>query len=196
MKLAVVVLCFFLSSAGLSAQAVLASGQESFGIAGGQLKVDSAVLPATPWSNVSGCPVSLRATQISSASMKEVRKGQPQQSGQRLHLTLTSRDSKQITSATVVVRGFGSTPGVSNALATSARRGNGPSSETRTIEIAFAAQTAATVGTDILVRGVSASQTIDLVRLIYADGTSWKLAEGQACRITPDPLMLIGAVSR
>ncbi|HEY1768063.1 MAG TPA: hypothetical protein VGG26_10420 [Terracidiphilus sp.] len=155
---------------------------------------------ATPWSAVSGCPVSLQATQLSSANMMQVQKGpqdQPQQRGQRLHLAFTSRESKQITAATVAVRGFTFTPGPMNA-AIAVPKSGAPSSSlvTRTVQMVFAPQTGATLGADILVPDVSAAQTIDLVALRYGDGTSWKPTEGQICRVTPDPLLLVGASSR
>ncbi len=167
MQRAVIALSFFLTSAGLFAQT------------------------AMPWSSVSGCPVSLRAEQISSANMMHVRKGQPQQWGQRLHLTFASHDTKQIVAATVNVRGFGSTPGVIMDAVAKPSTGS-PALVTRTIQITFTQQAGAAVAADILVPDVTATQTIDLAALTYADGTSWNLAEGQTCRITPDPLMLIG----
>jgi hypothetical protein len=159
----------------------------------------NAATPVAPWSKVSGCPVSLRAEQISSANMMQARKtqqDQPQQSGQRLHLTLESRDSRQITAATVEVHGFTPPPSPMNALNAVFQRGPGSGLASRTIQIAFAPQASAAVGADILVPGVSAIQTIDLVSLAYADGAGWKPAGGQSCQITPDPLMLISATNR
>jgi hypothetical protein len=169
-----------------------------------QTTLKDVAAPVTPWSNVSGCPVSLQATQISSADMMQVRKGQPQNTGQRLHLVLADRDSKQIVAATVAVQGFTFTPRMMNAgntadlTARKVRPGEeaqkGSSQATRTIHMTFQAGTS--VAADIVVEGVSATQTIDLIALSYADGTKWKLAEGQSCRIAPDPLMLISATSR
>lgn len=197
MKLALIVLSFSLTSAGLSAQAVVGSvaSSESFRITGkGLQKADSSASAVTPWSNMSGCPVALRATQISSANMMQVRKGQPQIKGQRLHLAFTNRGSKQIVAATVNVQGYAATPGV---IMTVAKPSNGGSTlVTRTIHIAFGSQADENVAANILVPDVTATQKVDLVALTYADGTSWKLAEGQTCQIKPDPLMLISASSR
>lgn len=209
MRLALIVLSFSLTSAGLSAQAVVGSGASSgsFRITGkGLQKADSSASAATPWSNMSGCPVALRATQISSANMMQTRKDQshPQQWGQRLHLTFTSREEKQIAGATVAVWGFALKPRMMNAgnttdlTARKVRPGEQPQKDStqaaRTIHVAFQAGTS--VATDVWVPGISATQTIDLLALTYADGTSWKLAEGQTCQIKPDPLMLISASSR
>ncbi|HZP05622.1 MAG TPA: hypothetical protein VFB43_12025 [Terracidiphilus sp.] len=189
MKLTVIALSFFLTAAGLSAQAVIQPGASS----GSMQKLDSSASAVTPWSNMSGCPVALRATQISSADMMQVRKGQ-QTKGQRLHLAFTNHGAKQIVAATVNVQGYASTPGV---IMTVAKPSTGsPALVTRTIQIAFGPQTGENLATNILVPDVPATQTIDLVSLAYADGTGWKLAAGQACRITPDPLMLISASSR
>jgi hypothetical protein len=92
----------------------------------------------------------------------------------------------------VAVQGFAFTPGMINATTLQARKGQkGSSQVTRTIYIVFQAGTS--VAADIVVDGVSATQTIDLVSLTYADGSSWKLADGASCRIAPDPLMLISA---
>jgi hypothetical protein len=189
MKAAAIALSFVLTSVGLSAQVEVQPGGASFGVATGRMVTSAS--PVKPWSTISGCPVSLRAQQISSADMMQVRKGQPQNSGQRLHLTLTDRDSKQIVAATVAVQGFTFTPRLMNTVL---KPEKGSSQATRTIQVGFQAGTS--VAADILVPGVSAAQTIDLVALTYADGTEWKLAEGQSCRITPDPLMLISATSR
>lgn len=183
----------------------LASAMFSLSLVPFSLSAQTATLqqtavPVMVWSKVSGCPVSLRAQQISSADMMQVRKGQPQNSGQRLHLTFTDRDSRKITAATVAVQGFTFTPrmmntGSADLTAHKLRPGEEPQKDsslaTRTIHIAFQGDTS--VAADILVPGVSATQTIDLVALTYADGTEWKLAEGQSCRVTPDPMMLISA---
>ncbi len=176
MKLAAAMLSLSLAPLTLSAQTAT---------------MQQTAIPVTPWSNVSGCPVSLQAKQISSADMMQVRKGQPQNMGQRLHLTLADRDSKQIVAATVAVQGFAFTPRMMNAESALRKSQEGSSNVTRTIHMSFQAGTS--VAADILVPGVSAAQRIDLVALSYADGTEWKLAEGQSCRIAPDPFMLINA---
>lgn len=157
------------------------------------LTTSDAVAHTMPYSHASSCPVSLQAQQISSANMMQVRRGQPEQSGQRLHLTFTSRDAKQIAAATIAVRGFTPPPGPIDTLKAVRKRNAGPDVVTRTVQIAFAPQAGATVNADILVPDLTATQTIDLVSLSYADGTGWKLPEGASCRITPDLLMLVGA---
>jgi hypothetical protein len=179
------------------AAAMLSLSLAPFALSAQTVTLKDAAVPLTPWSNMSGCPASLQAQQISSADMMQVRKGQqdkPQPSGQRLHLTFTDRDSKQIVAATVAVEGFTFTPRMMNAVLKSQKDQKDSSRATRTIHIAFQAGTS--VAADILVPGVSAAQSIDLIELSYADGTEWKLAEGQSCRIAPDPLMLISATSR
>jgi hypothetical protein len=47
-----------------------------------------------------------------------------------------------------------------------------------------------TVQTDVWVSGLTAVGSIDLVGVSYSDGSSWK-ASAQACRVVPDPEMLI-----
>ena len=156
--------------------------------------VQTDALYVAPWSNISGCPVSLRAEQMSSVNMRQVHQAQPQAIGQRLHLTLTNPDSKQIVAATVMVRGFTFTPRMQNTVAKKA--GNASSYATRSLDVTFLPQTGKAVSADVQVPGVTAAQSIDLVSLTYADGSGWKLAEGASCRIAPDPLMLVGTQRR
>jgi hypothetical protein len=152
----------------------------------------------TPSSNTSGCPVSLRAQQVSSVDMVPVQQHQnPGQNrefspmGQRLHLSLTNPDAKAIVAATVTVRGYTYKPQVMNTVA---RRGPGePSIASRTISVTFLPGSGKAVAADIVVPDVTAAQTIDLTSLTYADGSGWKLADGASCRIAPDPLMLVSA---
>jgi hypothetical protein len=49
-----------------------------------------------------------------------------------------------------------------------------------------------TAETDVWVSGLTAVDSIDLVGVSYSDGSSWK-ASAQACRIVPDPAMLISS---
>jgi hypothetical protein len=199
MKTAAAALAFLLAPLALSAQAAApnqapASSQAAASSqAGERIKLNSSYI--SPSSNVSGCPVSLRAQQVSSVDMVQIGKGRPQGAGQRLHLTLSNPDSQQVVAAKVTVRGYTFTPRVMNAVTKNAARGQESQSSyaTRTIDVRFLPGSDKTVSEVILVPGVTAAQTIDLIALTYADGSTWELAAGKTCRIAPDPLMLVSA---
>jgi hypothetical protein len=184
MKIAAALLASFLAPFALSAQTI------PIHQSGETVTLNS--LYASPSSNVSGCPVSLRAQQVSSVDMVQVERGRPQGAGQRLHLILSNPGSKQIAAARVTVGGFTFKPRAMNADAAPERESRSVYA-TQTIGVTFSPGPDKTVSATILVPGVTAAQTIDLIELTYADGSMWELAAGKSCRIAPDPLMLVGA---
>jgi hypothetical protein len=136
-----------------------------------------------------GCPVVLHARHLAWGGMLTARNSRPSGVGQWLHLTLTSPDSRQITGATVTVRGLTPKGRVTRTVANK----DEPDRATKTLNLTFSAATDKTAAADLWVPGVTAAQAIDLNSVTYADGSTWKLAGNATCRIAPDPLMLIAA---
>ncbi|MGA3048189.1 MAG: hypothetical protein ABSD67_16265 [Terracidiphilus sp.] len=179
-------LAILFGAASLTAQTTA-----SYGVAGmeglaNQPQTQTVVIQL-PQSN-NACPVSVQARQAASWNRMEVSNDRPKGPAQRLHLTLVNPKSKQITSATVAVHGL--TP-KTRATLTTMVAGNSPSDAARTLDISFSAGSAKEVSADLWVPGLSAAYSIDLIGITYADGSTWKLADGFTCRTSIDALMLI-----
>jgi hypothetical protein len=46
---------------------------------------------------------------------------------------------------------------------------------------------------DLVLPGFSSVQSITLNSLTYSDGSTWNSFKGNACRVAPDPFMLVSA---
>lgn len=154
-------------------------------IAGLQSK--AAVVPAN-----SACPVAMQARHLADGAVILARKGDPPSTppkgvGQWLHLTLASRVLRQITGATVEVHGLADKSRVIQTLSTAGMATD--ANQTLRLQLTPAGGNEMTA--EVWVPGMTAVETIDLTSVSYADGSTWKLADGQSCRIAPDPLMLI-----
>lgn len=131
------------------------------------------------------CPVRIRALQGTGYGLVKVR-GEQQVEGpsQRIHLLLTNPKSKQLAGAEIVVSGLSPK---SHALS----RGDRPSDLTKAMEITFTSESENTVSADLLLLGFTSVTSIELKSISYRDGTTWTVADHQACQAAPDPLMLI-----
>lgn len=131
------------------------------------------------------CPVRIRALQGTGYGLVKVR-GERQVEGpaQRIHLVLTNPKSKQLASAKIVVNGLSPK---SHALSVDDR----PADLTKTMNITFTPENENTVSADLLLQGFTSVTSIELKLISYRDGTTWTVADHQACQVTPDPLMLI-----
>jgi hypothetical protein len=141
----------------------------------------------------SGCPVALSARQSGSGSLISVKPGQPESGhdpefSQRIHLTAANSAASHVTGATVRVHGLTPRPRMLpvDTLA------QGPAHISRTLDVNFSPEARNASAADLTLRGFTAVLSIDVVSLTYADGSTWRSGEG-ACRILPDPAMLIGA---
>lgn len=185
MKLAAAVsFAFIFTSMGVSAQ--------SFGVAStGSLNgpKHTIVLQSAPAAGPA-CPVSLRAQHLSDGGMVKVRDGHPDHPagiGQWLHLTLANPASRRIAKARVIVYGFTNRARVTEAGA----GGQGSADAIRTFTVAMVAQSDKAVAGDLWAPGMTAVQTVELESVTYADGETASFSGNQACRVAPDPLMLI-----
>ncbi len=135
--------------------------------------------------HISACPVAMRAQHRSDGNLMRVQGAHATGTGQWLHLTLSSLDSKQIVKAALTVHGVSPKGRLQNA-----EPGTSPSSITRTVTVPFAASAGGGFSADLWVPGMTAVQRIDLLAIRYADGSTWSLADGQSCYVEPDLFML------
>jgi hypothetical protein len=164
--------------------------QSSFGMAGVegmQSSGTNVIGPAAQPSSVSSCPVSMRAQHLSDGSLVKTRDSHPSGIGQWLHLSLASRDSKQIAKATLRVRGFSP-----KGRVTQTGLGKDQAFDAmRTLTVVLAAAADRSAAADFRVPDMTAVGRIDLESLEYSDGSTWKTSGASSCRVAPDPEMLI-----
>jgi len=119
---------------------------------------------------------------------------------QRIHLSLeggvgNARESAKVTGAKVTVHGTSA-----KWLAVPTELGMDSSSDIkRMLDITFYPDATASVddnegaATDMILSGFTSVQSITLDSLTYADGSIWTPQAGRACRVIPDPLMLVSS---
>jgi hypothetical protein len=184
MKLAAVVsFAFIFTSMSAAAQSFGVASMGSVNGPNQTIVLHSA--PAGP-----ACPVSLRAQHLPDGGMVKVRDGHPDHPagiGQWLHLTLANPASRRIAKARVIVHGY-----TNKARVTEAGAGEqGSADAIRTFTVALAAISDKAVAGDLWAPGMTAVQTVDLDSVTYADGETASFSGNEACRVTPDPLMLV-----
>lgn len=136
-----------------------------------------------------GCPVSLRALHGADGNMLKVDKNRPAGIAQLLHLIVTNPDSRQIVAARVRVRGLSGKGRMTLTANQDATQGAGDT--TRSLEARFSTGAGKEVSSDVWVPGMTAVLDVELNSVTFADGTTRKFAGVEACRIGPEPLMLI-----
>ena len=134
---------------------------------------------------VAGCPVSLRAQHKADGGMVQVSNGHPRGTGQWLHLVLGDTGSNSIVKATVTVHGYSN-----KARITQAGTEDGADAA-RTATVTLSALQDHTVAGDVWAPGMTAVTQIDLDAVTYADGSMASFTGRQACRVAPDPFMLV-----
>lgn len=187
---------FLLSSSLLSAQYEKPAPQDGAAVVQMEILVQhpdgtstttSVQPPAPPM-----CPVAMQAKQGTGNGLIKVREGHsspPPSSGpsQRIHLVLMRGRAAQVIAAKVRVRGLS---GKNRMQQTEGI--NGPSPDrTVTFNAKFAPESNTSVAADLVLAGFTSVETIDLLSITYNDGSTWKMASRNACRVTPDPMMLI-----
>jgi hypothetical protein len=169
---------------------IFSQSQSSFGVAGMegmQGTGTNAIGTAGQTASLSSCPVSMRAQHLSDGSLVKTRDSHSSGIGQWLHLSLVSRDSRQIARATLRVRGFSPKARVTQT---------GPGGDqgfdaVRTLTVAFETAADRSASADFRVPGMTAVGRIDVESLEYSDGSTWKAGGASNCRVTPDTEMLI-----
>jgi hypothetical protein len=182
---AVVGLAIFIGPILLAAQG---GGTMVTGLRSGANSAQSATLTTQLSPNM--CPVSLRAQHQADGSMVKIRRDQPMEAGQGLHLTLVNPPPRQIVAAVVTIHGWSNKARITET-GSSYGSGNGSSDMAKTMTVHFSAAASGSVTGDVRVAGMTAVERIDLESVVYADGGTENFTAQQACRVTPDPLMLI-----
>jgi hypothetical protein len=164
---------------------VAQTGTQSYGIAGME-NMGPNGQPAQTAALTNPCPVSVRASHLADGRTIKAGTAHPKGLGQRLHLTLTSPDSRSIASATVNVRGW-------TAKGRIEQTGKDESAvlPMRTLTVPFTAGADRTASADVWAPGLTAVSSVELISVAFEDGTTWTPAQGKTCQATPDPLMLI-----
>jgi hypothetical protein len=114
------------------------------------------------------------------------RDSKPEAPAMKLILTLTGGRA-EITHASVIVQGLN---GNSHMVQANTIRVGHPD-VTRALELSFTPDGDKSVSTHLVLPGFTSVSSIDVVSVTYADGSTWKPIQGQACRVTPDPFMLV-----
>jgi hypothetical protein len=70
-------------------------------------------------------------------------------------------------------------------------RGEGAGDVSRSLVARFSSGADKEISSDVWVAGMSAVLEVELNSVTFADGTTRKFAGAEACRIAPEPLMLI-----
>ena len=172
----------------------LAAQTTGYGVAGMEgLSTSQASVPTSASQVVAsgmpmGCPVSLRARQGNSGGMVQANRNRPKGVAQLLHLTLIdpNPNAERIVSARLRVSGLSG-----NARATQTLSAAGKADSFQTLEARFSSGTEKQVTGDLWVPAMTAVLSIDLDTVIYADGSKRNFSRRDACRVVPDPLMLI-----
>ncbi|MGO8935546.1 MAG: hypothetical protein ACLPLZ_09275 [Terracidiphilus sp.] len=154
------------------------AGMENMG-PNGQTPI-SAVTPPNP------CPVGVLVSHLSDGRTIKTGTAHPKGLGQRLHLTLTSPDSRSIASATVNVRGW-----TAEGRMERANKDKNAALPMRTLTVPFTAGPVRTASADVWAPGLTAVSSVELTSVAFGDGTTWTPAQGTTCQVTPDPLMQI-----
>jgi hypothetical protein len=140
------------------------------------------------------CPVSMHALQGSGTGLVAVR-GEEHVSGfsQRIHLILTNPKSAKIAGAKVKVFGLSGKNRIEQASANQLDLTNRKNTFdlTRILDVAFTPEGENDVATDLVLPGFTSVHSIQLESITYKDGSTWAVNGRQACRVAPDPLMLV-----
>ena len=158
-----------------------ASTITGFTVENGQVKPFAVPVPAF------ACPVVLHAGHIADGRMVKTDGVRPKGIGQWLSLSLMSLNQKEIQSATLSVRGVIPKGHVTDAGDSKGALGDA----VRTFHLTFMPGPNETSVANLWVPGMSAVERIDLLAVIYGDGSTWRVAAGQSCHAAPDPFMLI-----
>jgi hypothetical protein len=149
-----------------------------------QNQVQATVIQVAP---PASCPVSLYARQAPGGERMMVNGVPVKASAQKLHLIVTSPNSKRVVAANVTVHGFANKGRVVQTMST-----QDPSDAAKTFDVSFPAGPRE-ISTDLAVPGFSGVSVIDLNSVTYSDGSTWKLTVGSACSSRIDPMMLISS---
>ncbi len=136
------------------------------------------------------CPVQLQAqhrigSQAAIPVVGGVSGGRAPNPAQHIRLVLSDEVAQNAVAARIVVRGLS---GRSRTVLTPAA-GTPAADRTRTVHVKLTPASPTENSADLILPGFSTVLSVQLVSLTYRDGTTWSAPAGDACRVTPDPLM-------
>lgn len=144
----------------------------------------------------SACPIAMHARHEFS-TQRELTKGTPPRDMESskdggvhaaLTLTLTDPHNHSITAATITIHG---TNGKWQVVPASSIKGFGDVS--KTMNVLFEPGENRSVDSHLVAPGFTSITSIVLDSVTYANGETWKTIDQGACRIAPDPMMLVAA---
>ena len=136
-----------------------------------------------------GCPVSMRAQQRTSVTgLTRTGDGNAVQ-GQRIHLDV-DRGPHAVVAIQVTVHGTTARPRI---YAAQSLHGASDALKTFTLTADGASANGVAISSDILLRGFTSVQSVNLDSVSYADGSLWTPTAGKSCSVEPDPLMLVSS---
>src|SRR4051794_5839617 len=142
---------------------------------------------------VPGCPVDMHVRQGIGGALVAVDENgvkRPVFAPQyRLFLNDVRKPGQKIVSATVTVRGWN---GKARALPADSDSNLKFGSIQRTVTVNLAGWGEPGVEGDFRLPGFTSASRVDLQAVTYEDGSTWKLASTDTCRVAPDPVMLVG----
>jgi hypothetical protein len=59
------------------------------------------------------------------------------------------------------------------------------------MRLTFGSRGTGGVSGDLYIPGFTSVSSIDLIEVSYGGGKTWTIGDASACRVTPDPMMLI-----
>ncbi|HEX5234011.1 MAG TPA: hypothetical protein VFW25_01640 [Silvibacterium sp.] len=149
-------------------------------------KTQTIVIPPQ-WSAT--CPIAMSAQHGIDGGTLAVRGGAHKGMGQQLQLTLNNSGKSAISAVRIIMNGWNAKGRTLRALETN----SSVTDASETVDLRLSVDAGKTVDTNVWVSGLTSVDSIDLVGVSYADGKNWKAAGAEACRITPDPEMLISS---
>ena len=131
------------------------------------------------------CPVSLQARHGVDVSRREVDGGSPQGVFQALHLLVTMTDARRIVEANVTVRGS-----ANKAHVVQVGAATDPAEGAKTMDVHFAPRSGnpKELAADLRVAGLSSADSVELNRITFDDGSTWRLGGANVCRTLVDGL--------
>ena len=136
------------------------------------------------------CPVSMRAQQKTGATgLTRTRDGNAAVLGQRIHLDV-DRGPNAVVAIQVTVHGTTARPRIYAAQSQQVRS---DAVKTFTLAADGASANGAAISSDLLLRGFTSVQSVNLDSVSYADGSLWTPTAGKSCSVEPDPLMLVSS---
>ena len=144
---------------------------------------------------VSRCPIGMHAMQGSSTQMLRADDGQVQHL-MTPTLTLAPKDHRAIAKATVTARGYPIQAGTLDLVAhlidpAHPQPKRKELEKTLTVKLSSAGTESNSFSAELQLPGFNILNSIELNSVTYADGSTWKIASQDDCRIAPDPLLLI-----